>query len=94
MKIDKELLLNIAKNARLNLTEDEINKFMPQLKEILEAFSKLDKAVTKNVKPSFQPIEMKNIYREDRVEPSLKQEEALSNTEHKAKGYFKGPKTI
>jgi aspartyl-tRNA(Asn)/glutamyl-tRNA(Gln) amidotransferase subunit C len=94
MKIDKELILSVAKNARLNLSEKEINEFLPELKEILESFSKLDKVNTKKVEPAFNPIELKNIYREDEVEKSLSQEEALKNTKHKNNGYFKGPKAI
>ena len=40
--VDKRLLLKVAKNARLNLIQDEIREFLPQFEEILEAFSKLD----------------------------------------------------
>ena len=94
MKVDKELILSVAKNARLNLTKEEIEEFLPQFKEILDAFSKLDKVNTKNTAPSFQPIKIKNIYREDKTEKCLTQEEALSNTEHKKNGYFKGPKVV
>lgn len=94
LKLDKELIQKVAKNARLSLTESEIKEFLPQLKEILDSFSEIDKAPTKNVKPSFQPLEIKNVYREDKVEPSLTQEEALANTQHKEKGFFKGPRAI
>ncbi len=65
---------------------------MPQLQEILEAFGKLDKIDVKNEKPSFQPIELSNVMREDKVEKCLTQEEALKNTKNKKDGYFLGPK--
>lgn len=94
MKIDKELILKVAKNARLNLTDSEIEEFLPQLKEILEAFSKLGELETNNVKPSFQPLELKNVTREDKIEPCLTQAEALENSPYKENGYFKGPKTL
>ncbi len=94
MKIDKELILNVAKNARLNLTEEEIEEFLPQFKEILNTFSKIDKVKTKDVKASFQPIELKNVYREDEIKKCLSQEDALKNIIHKKDGYFKGPKII
>ncbi len=89
MKIDKELLLNVAKNARLDLTEKEVEEFLPQLKDILDLFSKIEKANTDKIEPSFQPIEVKNVFREDKVEKSLTQEEALSNTKNKHNGLFK-----
>ncbi|MBN2111494.1 Asp-tRNA(Asn)/Glu-tRNA(Gln) amidotransferase subunit GatC [Candidatus Woesearchaeota archaeon] len=94
MKVDKDLIEKVASLARLNLTESEIKKFLPQLKDILESFSKIDKADTKGAKPSFQPVELKNRLREDRKGKCLTQEEALSNTEHKKDGYFKGPRAV
>ncbi len=94
MKVDKELIEHVAELARLKLTKEEIETFLPQLKEILDAFSKLDEIDVKDVKPSFQPIDLKNVMREDKVEKCLTQEEALSLTEHKKDGYFKGPRAV
>ena len=94
MKIDKEIINKIARNSRLNLTEKEIEEFLPQLKEILMIFSKLDEVNTDNVKPSVQPILIKNVTREDESENCLTQEQALSNTKNKKDGYFKGPKVV
>lgn len=94
MKIDKELIEKVAKIARLNLTASEIKEFLPQLKEILENFEKIKSANTKNVKPSFQPIEIKNVTRDDVIGQCLSQKEALANAKHKQDGYFKGPKAI
>ncbi|MDO8740695.1 MAG: Asp-tRNA(Asn)/Glu-tRNA(Gln) amidotransferase subunit GatC [Candidatus Woesearchaeota archaeon] len=94
MKVDKELIEHVAELARLKLTNEEIDKFLPQLKEILDAFSKLDEIDVTDTKPSFQPIDLKNVMREDKVEKCLTQEEALSLTEHKKDGYFKGPRAV
>ena len=94
MKVDKELILKVARNARLNLTEKEIEEFLPQLKDILDNFEKIKNVDTKDVKEIFHPIEIKNNFREDVVEKSLSQDEALSNTKHKKDGYFKGPKAL
>ncbi|MBW2975035.1 Asp-tRNA(Asn)/Glu-tRNA(Gln) amidotransferase subunit GatC [Candidatus Woesearchaeota archaeon] len=94
IKVDKELIRHIAESARIRLTETEIKRFSTQLKEILNAFSQLDKVNTDNTKPSFQPVEMKNMLREDKVKESLTQEEALSNAKEKKEGYFKGPMAV
>jgi len=87
-------LEHVAETARLKLTEDEINKFLPQLKESLEFFSKLQEVNTDNVKPSFHPVEIKNVMREDVEKECLSQDDALSLTEHKKDGYFKGPRAV
>ncbi len=94
MKVDKKLIEHVAEVARLKLTKKEIEKFTPQLKEILEAFSKIAKVNTDKTKKSNKPIELKEFIKEDIEEKSLSQEEALSNTKHKKDGYFKGPKVI
>ena len=89
--VDKELVQKVAKNARLDLSEKEVEKFVPQLRAVLENFSMLDELDVSKETPSFQPIETKNVFREDKVGKSLTQEEALSNTKNKKDGYFKGP---
>ncbi len=94
MNINKELIQKIAKNARLNLSEAEIKEFLPQLKEILSSFETLQELNTEKVKPSFQPLEIKNILRNDNPLPCKPQEEILSNTQLKQDGYFKGPKAL
>ena len=94
MKIDKALIEHIADLARLKLTDAEIKKFLPELKEILDAFSKLDNVNTSNTKASFQPVELKNMMREDKVRKCLSQEKALSNAKEKKDDYFKGPMAV
>ena len=94
MEIDRKLIEHVAEVARLKLTEEEIEKFLPQLKEALEFFSQLQEVNTNGVKPSFQPVEIKNAMREDYEKQCLGQDDALSLTEHKKDGYFKGPRAV
>ena len=94
MKVDKKLIEHVAELARLKLTDSEIKKFTPQLKETLEFFSKLQEVKTDIIKPSFQPVELKNVMREDKEENCLTQEKVLSLTDQKKDGYFKGPKVV
>ena len=94
MRIDRKLIEHVAEVARLKLTEEEIKKFTPQLKETLEFFSKLHEVKTDIIKPSFQPLEIRNAMREDKERECLTQEEALSLTKNKKDGYFKGPKVV
>jgi aspartyl-tRNA(Asn)/glutamyl-tRNA(Gln) amidotransferase subunit C len=91
-KIDEAVVKHVAKLARLDLTEREAKKFEKDLSEIITAFKILDDAP--NAEPSFQPIAMRNILRDDSIEKGLSQEEALHNTKHKEKGFFRGPKAV
>jgi aspartyl-tRNA(Asn)/glutamyl-tRNA(Gln) amidotransferase subunit C len=93
--IDTKTVERIAGIARLNLTDSETKKFQKDLNNILDAFKILDKAIdSKSVEPSFQPLDVKDVMREDDVEKCLGNEKALENTRHKEKGYFKGPRII
>lgn len=94
MEVDENLIKHVAEVARLELTQKEIDTFLPQLKEILGAFSELDTINTDGVSPSFQPIMLKDAMREDKEGSCLSQEDALAQTVHKADGYFKGPKVV
>ncbi|MCK5282505.1 MAG: Asp-tRNA(Asn)/Glu-tRNA(Gln) amidotransferase subunit GatC [Nanoarchaeota archaeon] len=94
MEITKDVVKKVAQVARLRLTGNEVNKFTAELKEILDAFSKIDEVDTENTKMSIQPVEVKNALREDKVGECLSVEDALKNTEHKKDNYFKGPRAI
>ena len=96
VEVTKELIQKVAKNARLSLTEEELEKFVPQIQEIIvDSFSKLDEVEAKE-EPSFQPVSVSNRFRADKPKESLTQEEALSNVEKKLRqdGYLKGPKVL
>lgn len=92
MKIDKKILLDVANNARINLSKKEEEELLIQLNDVLKIFSKLKIVNTDKVEPSFQPIEAKNVFREDKVE--ICKENVLSNVKNKENRYFKGPKAI
>lgn len=94
MKVDENLIKRIGELARIHLTDKEVKKFKPEFKEILDAFSKLDEVNVDKVKPSFQPVELKNFMRDDKIEECLTQEKALENSSNKKEGYFKGPKAV
>jgi len=94
MQIDEKLIRHVAELARIKLTDKEVEKFTPQLNEVLEGFRKLEEVNTDDVEPSFHPIAVKNHMREDKEEECLTQEEALSCTKHKKDGYFIGPKAV
>ncbi len=58
-------LENIAKIAHLNLSSGEKVKFEKECNEILKMFEQIEEVNVEGVNPSFQPIEVKNVVRED-----------------------------
>ena len=94
MKIDKDTIKHVAEVARLHLTEEDLKEFLPQLSEMLEAFSKLDEVDVAGVEPSIQPIELRDVMREDEPRECLSQDDALKNSSNTKDGYFKGPRAV
>jgi len=86
MKID---ILHVAKLANLPLNDQEKNKFEKQLSEILSYIELLKKVDTKNVEITSQVTGLENVSREDKITPSLTQEQALSNVNQQNNGLVK-----
>lgn len=89
--MDKAELEKVAKIARINLTEEEKAAFAKDLDEVQKIFDQIDE-IEVEAEPAFQPIEVKNRTREDKVGKCFSKEEAFSNTTHKEGDFFRGPK--
>ena len=89
-----ELIDRLAEIARIELSDKEKAMFEKDLAKVLDAFDVLTKADTKGIEPAVHPLQLKSIQRADKIEPCLSNEEALANTQHKEKGFVKGPKIL
>jgi aspartyl-tRNA(Asn)/glutamyl-tRNA(Gln) amidotransferase subunit C len=92
--ITKETVEHVARVSRITLTDEEVDRMAKELSEVLDSFSLIRELETDKIRPSFHPIEIKNIVRDDVPETSLSQDEALSNTELKEGKFFKGPRSV
>jgi len=82
---------HIAKLAKLDLSETEIEKFRRQLSSVLEYVELLNEIDTIDVEPTTQTTGLKNVYREDKSSPDdvLTQKEVLSNAPERQEGFIK-----
>lgn len=94
MKLSEKDVEYVAKLARLELTEEEKEKYTIQLAKILEYVSKLNQLDTENIEPTSHVLPLQNVFREDEIKPSLSQEEILTNAPEKEDGYFKVKKVL
>lgn len=77
--MNKEELNKLAKLARVNLTDDELDRYTPQMKTILESAKVLNDIDTSN-SPVYSPHTTKlTQLREDVSKPGLTQDQVLSN---------------
>lgn len=94
MKISLEEVSHIARLARLHLSEEEKEKFSIQLSNILTYMEKLNELDTSDIEPTSHVITLKNVFREDKLEPSLSSEEALRNAPDRSGNFFRVPRII
>lgn len=94
MSITPDELRHVARIARIDLSDAEVEKFIKQVNDIIAWFQELGKIDTKGVEPSFQPVRTENVFRPDEVGACLSQDDALINTDASEKGYFKGPRAV
>lgn len=69
MSISLEQVKKIAKLSRLNLTEQEMEKYAGQLSGILEHMAVLEEINVDNVEPMYHACEDAHEWREDEVHP-------------------------
>jgi aspartyl-tRNA(Asn)/glutamyl-tRNA(Gln) amidotransferase subunit C len=79
VKVDENLVREIAALARLDLSKEETEMFVGQFKDILDYVSILNEVDTENVLPAYLSSANKSVIREDVIEPSVPTEEFLSN---------------
>lgn len=92
--ITKKDVEHVALLARLELNEEEKEKYTEQLNQILHYADQLKKLDTTDVPPTAHAVFMKNVYREDKVGDHMPNEKALANAPDKKDGQFKVPKIV
>ena len=89
MKLKHEAVLHIAKLARVDLTEAEIETFSEQLSEILTHFDVLKSINTDGVEPTAHTLPLRNVMAGDASRPSLPQDDVLAMAPNTEDGYLR-----
>jgi len=88
-ELTPDLVRHLASLARIQVTDAEVDRFAEQLSLIVESVAKINDAVSGDVPATSHPIPMANVFREDVVESSLSQKEALSGAPDSDQGRFR-----
>ncbi|CAB4949817.1 unannotated protein [freshwater metagenome] len=88
-ELTPDLVRHLASLARIQVTDAEVDRFAEQLSLIVESVAAVNNAVAGDVPATSHPIPMANVFREDVVEPSLTQEQALSGAPDSDQGRFR-----
>jgi len=88
----------VAKLAHLEITDEEVAIYTPQMAEIVKYVDQLSELDTENVEPAIGGLtpegEATATIRADEVIPSLGQETALEEAPYAVAGHFQVPKVL
>jgi aspartyl-tRNA(Asn)/glutamyl-tRNA(Gln) amidotransferase subunit C len=90
--VDEKLVREIASLARLDLTQEEMEMFVSQFKDILDYVSILNEVDTENVPPAYLSSANQSVVREDVVEESIPTDEFLANVPESKDDYVLIPR--
>ena len=94
MRINQSQVEDIARLARLALSEEEKQLFGVQLSNILQHIQKLEELDTDAVEPTSHALDLINVSREDKMTGSLTVDEALGNAPDRHDGFYRVPRII
>ena len=99
--ISKKDVEYVANLARISLNDKELEKLTRELEEIVKFINKLNKVDVAQVEPMSHVLHLSNVFREDKIKPSLPAEEVIKKPEIKQGlpagrqgNFFKVPRVI
>jgi prolipoprotein diacylglyceryl transferase/aspartyl/glutamyl-tRNA(Asn/Gln) amidotransferase C subunit len=90
-RISPAAVAHVARLARLQLSDDELDLYTEQLGSMLEHFRDIDALDLADVPPMTQPLPLQNVFREDVVGPTLDRDEVLAAAPRAESGRFRVP---
>lgn len=87
-------LEHIAKLARIELTDQEKQTFLPQLDSVIGYLDILNQVNTDNIQPTYQVNDLSNVLRTDEVKESLPVELATGTAAKVKDNYFEVVATV
>jgi aspartyl-tRNA(Asn)/glutamyl-tRNA(Gln) amidotransferase subunit C len=89
--IDREQVLHVARLARLELSEEELERMAGELSGILEHVDRISGLDLDDIEPTSHVVALENVLRPDEPEASLPRERALENAPDAVDGAFRAP---
>ena len=94
MSVSPEQVRHIAKLARIAMSDEEIERLVPELNEILGWVEQLGEVDTDGVEPLTAVIDQKLRLRDDVVTDGNIRDQVLANAPEAQHGFFAVPKVI
>jgi aspartyl-tRNA(Asn)/glutamyl-tRNA(Gln) amidotransferase subunit C len=89
--IDREQVLHVARLARLELSDEDVDRMASELGSILEAIERISELDLAGVEPTSHVVALENVLRPDDPRPSTERERVLALAPDPADGAFRVP---
>lgn len=93
-ELSRDEVAHVARLARLELSEEELDRYAAQLSDVLEHMEAVRRLDTSAVPPTAHALALVNVLREDLVAPSLPREEVLAAAPAAEEGRFRVPRIL
>lgn len=93
-RISADDVRKVAQLSRLELPDESIATFTPQLERILDFVAQLEAIDTTDVPPTTRAVEVVNVTRDDTVNPTPVREELLDQAPQREGDFFRVPKIL
>ena len=93
-RLTSDVVAKVARLARLDLSEGEIESVTAQLSKMLDHFADIDALDLSDVEPMNQPYPLSNVMRDDVEQPCLDRDEVLAQAPQVEDGRFRVPPVI
>ena len=93
-RLTSDVVAKVARLARLDLSEGEIESATAQLSKMLDHFADIDALDLSDVEPMNQPYPLSNVMRDDVEQPCLDRDEVLAQAPQVEDGRFRVPPVI
>ena len=94
MPLTREDVAELARLARIELTEDELAHLAPQLDVILESVARVADVAADDIPPTSHALPLTNVFRSDEVRPSLPLADVLAAAPAAERDRFRVPRIL
>jgi aspartyl-tRNA(Asn)/glutamyl-tRNA(Gln) amidotransferase subunit C len=88
-EISPDLVRHLGVLARIQLSDEEVDRLTDQLGAIVDNIAKVSEVATPDVPATSHPVALENVFREDVVGRMLTTSEVLQNAPDAADGRFR-----
>jgi aspartyl-tRNA(Asn)/glutamyl-tRNA(Gln) amidotransferase subunit C len=92
--LSTEEVANLARLARIELTQAELEVLAPQLDVILESVARVSEVAAEDIPPTSHALPLTNVFRVDELRPSLPREEILAGAPAAEQMRFRVPRIL